>query len=99
MKKKAGFLNLKGNLFDSAIMKTSVITDEFRQRYLENPDDPMAFEGTRRRLRRARGLPRAHRRPEDSRSTANSLLFIRGVGPVGYPGAAEVVNMRAPRTC
>ena len=45
MRERAGFLVLKGNLFDSAIMKTSVITDEFRQRYLENPKDPMAFEG------------------------------------------------------
>ena len=60
--KEAGFLNLKGNLFDSAIMKTSVISEEFRERYLSNPDDPDAFEGTRRRVRRARGLSRAHQR-------------------------------------
>ena len=45
MKQDAGFINLKGNLFDSAIMKTSVISDEFRERYLSNPDDPHAFEG------------------------------------------------------
>ena len=45
MKKSAGFINLKGNLFDSAIMKTSVISEEFRKRYLSNPDDPEAFEG------------------------------------------------------
>ena len=45
LKEKAGFLNLKGNLFDSAIMKTSVISDEFRKRYLSNPKDPNAFEG------------------------------------------------------
>ena len=60
--KEAGFLNLKGNLFDSAIMKTSVISEEFRKRYLSNPGDPDAFEGTRRRVRRARGLSRPHQR-------------------------------------
>ena len=95
MKKKAGFLNLKGNLFDSAIMKTSVVTDEFRQRYLENPADPMAFEGTAVVFD---GPEDYHARIDDPKTkiTANSVLFIRGVGPVGYPGAAEVVNMRAP---
>jgi dihydroxy-acid dehydratase len=95
MKKKAGFLNLKGNLFDSAIMKTSVITDEFRQRYLDNPADPMAFEGTAVVFD---GPEDYHARIDDpkTRITANSILLIRGVGPVGYPGAAEVVNMRAP---
>ena len=95
MKKKAGFLNMKGNLFDSAIMKTSVITDEFRQRYLENPADPMAFEGTAVVFD---GPEDYHARIDDPKTkiTANSVLFIRGVGPVGYPGAAEVVNMRAP---
>ena len=95
MKKKAGFLNMKGNLFDSAIMKTSVITDEFRQRYLENPADPMAFEGTAVVFD---GPEDYHARIDDPKTkiTAASVLFIRGVGPVGYPGAAEVVNMRAP---
>ena len=95
MKKKAGFLNLKGNLFDSAIMKTSVITDEFRQRYLENPADPMAFEGPAVVFD---GPEDYHARIDDPKTkiTAHSVLFIRGVGPVGYPGAAEVVNMRAP---
>ncbi|HYN59049.1 MAG TPA: IlvD/Edd family dehydratase [Rubrivivax sp.] len=95
MKKKAGFLNLKGNLFDSAIMKTSVITDEFRQRYLENPADPMAFEGTAVVFD---GPEDYHARIDDPKTkiTAHSVLIIRGVGPVGYPGAAEVVNMRAP---
>jgi dihydroxy-acid dehydratase len=95
MKKSAGFLNLKGNLFESAIMKTSVITPEFRQRYLEDPADPMAFEGTAVVFD---GPEDYHARIDDpkTRITANSVLFIRGVGPVGYPGAAEVVNMRAP---
>jgi len=60
MQKKAGFLNMKGNLFDSAIMKTSVITDEFRQRYLENPADPMAFEGRAVVFDGHRGLPPPH---------------------------------------
>jgi dihydroxy-acid dehydratase len=95
MKKKAGFLNLKGNLFDSAIMKTSVITEEFRQRYLENPDDPMAFEGSAVVFD---GPEEYHARIDDPKTkiSAGSVLVIRGVGPVGYPGAAEVVNMRAP---
>ena len=95
MQKKAGFLNMKGNLFDSAIMKTSVITDEFRKRYLENPADPMAFEG---RAVVFDGPEDYHHRIDDPKMKidANTLLFIRGVGPVGYPGAAEVVNMRPP---
>ncbi len=94
--KEAGFLNLKGNLFDSAIMKTSVISEEFRDRYLSNPNDPDAFEGTRRRLRRARGLSRAHQRSRRSASTRTRILVIRGTGPIGYPGGAEVVNMQPP---
>jgi dihydroxy-acid dehydratase len=95
MKKKAGFLNMKGNLFDSAIMKTSVIGDEFRARYLDNPADPMAFEGTAVVFD---GPEDYHARIDDPKLgiDANSVLIIRGVGPVGYPGAAEVVNMRAP---
>jgi len=95
MQKKAGFLNLKGNLFDSAIMKTSVISDEFRKRYLENPADPMAFEG---RAIVFDGPEDYHKRIDDPKMKidANTMLFIRGVGPVGYPGAAEVVNMRPP---
>ena len=95
MQKKAGFLNMKGNLFDSAIMKTSVITEEFRKRYLENPSDPMAFEG---RAVVFDGPEDYHHRIDDPKMKidANTLLFIRGVGPVGYPGAAEVVNMRPP---
>ncbi len=95
MKTKAGFLNLKGNLFDSAIMKTSVITEEFRKRYLENPKDPMAFEG---KAIVFDGPEDYHARIDDEslRIDAHTMLFIRGVGPVGYPGAAEVVNMRPP---
>ncbi len=95
MQKKAGFLNIKGNLFDSAIMKTSVITPEFRQRYLENPNDPMAFEG---KAIVFDGPEDYHHRIDDPKMKidAHTVLFIRGVGPVGYPGAAEVVNMRPP---
>jgi dihydroxy-acid dehydratase len=95
MKTAAGFLNMKGNLFDSAIMKTSVITEEFRNRYLSNPKDPNAFEG---RAIVFDGPEDYHSRIDDPKLEIDEfcLLFIRGVGPVGYPGAAEVVNMRAP---
>ena len=95
MKTQAGFLNLKGNLFDSAIMKTSVISEEFRKRYLSNPKDPMAFEG---RAVVFDGPEDYHARIDDPKLDINekTLLFMRGAGPVGYPGAAEVVNMRAP---
>ncbi|MDE2385159.1 MAG: dihydroxy-acid dehydratase family protein [Alphaproteobacteria bacterium] len=95
IKKTAGFKMLHGNLFDSAIMKTSVISEEFRQRYLSNPKDPGAFE--------AKAI--VFDGPEDYHANIdnpklgvdeNTILFIRGVGPMGYPGAAEVVNMRAP---
>ena len=95
MKGDAGFLHFKGNLFDSAIMKTSVITPEFRERYLADPADPMAFEGTAAVFD---GPEDYHRRIDDPalELSEHSVLFMRGVGPVGYPGAAEVVNMRAP---
>ena len=91
----AGFLNLKGNLFDSAIMKTSVISDEFRQRYLSNPDDPEAFEG---RAVVFDGPEDFHHRIDDPAENIDEscVLFMRGAGPKGYPGGAEVVNMRAP---
>jgi dihydroxy-acid dehydratase len=93
--KTAGFLNLKGNLFDSAIMKTSVISEEFRKRYLSNPKDPDAFEG---RAVVFEGPEDYHHRIEDPKLgiDESSILFIRGVGPVGYPGSAEVVNMQPP---
>ncbi len=95
MKAHAGFLNLSGNLFDSAIMKTSVISPEFRQRYLENPKDPNAFEGTAVVFD---GPEDYHHRIDDPtlKLDGNSILFMRGTGPVGYPGGAEVVNMRPP---
>jgi len=95
LKQHAGFKVLSGNLFDSAIMKTSVISDEFRQRYLSNPKDPNAFEG---RAVVFDGPEDYHRRIEDPslQIDANTMLFIRGVGPIGYPGSAEVVNMQPP---
>ncbi|MFK7751420.1 MAG: IlvD/Edd family dehydratase [Sedimentitalea sp.] len=91
----AGFLNFKGNLFDSAIMKTSVISDEFRTRYLENPDDPNAFEG---RAIVFDGPEDFHHRIDDESLgiDAHCVLIMRGAGPIGYPGGAEVVNMRPP---
>ncbi len=95
MQKQAGFLNLKGNLFDSAIMKTSVISDHFRERYLSDPKDPNAFEG---RAIVFEGPEDYHKRIDNPRLKMDDtcMLFVRGVGPVGYPGAAEVVNMQPP---
>ncbi|WP_454759878.1 IlvD/Edd family dehydratase [Caulobacter segnis] len=92
---RAGFAVMRGNLFNSAIMKTSVISQEFRDRYLSNPDDPDAFEGDAIVFD---GPEDYHHRIDDPSVgiTANSILFMRGAGPIGYPGAAEVVNMRAP---
>jgi dihydroxy-acid dehydratase len=92
---KSGFLVLRGNLFDSAIMKTSVISREFRDRYLSNPEDPDAFEG---RAVVFDGPEDYHARIDDPSLNIDShcVLFMRGTGPIGYPGGAEVVNMRAP---
>lgn len=92
---KAGFRVLRGNLFESAIMKTSVISPEFRSRYLSDPKDPDAFEGA----------AVVFDGPEDYRARIDdpaleiderSILVMRGTGVIGYPGAAEVVNMHAP---
>ncbi len=92
---EAGFMNLSGNLFDSAILKTSGITDEFRDRYLSNPDDPNAFEG---RAMVFDGPEDFHKRIDDPAMGIDEhcILIMRGVGPIGYPGGAEVVNMRPP---
>ncbi|AXB79294.1 IlvD/Edd family dehydratase [Novosphingobium sp. P6W] len=92
---EAGFLVLSGNLFDAAIMKTSVISDEFRARYLSNPNDPEAFEGPAVVFD---GPEDYHHRIDDPSVgiTPETLMFMRGAGPIGYPGAAEVVNMRPP---
>jgi dihydroxy-acid dehydratase len=95
LKKDAGFIVLRGNLFDSAIMKTSVISPQFRERYLSNPEDPEAFEGPAVVFD---GPEDYHHRIDDPSLgiTTDTLLFMRGAGPVGYPGSAEVVNMRPP---
>ena len=95
LKADAGFINLKGNLFDSAIMKTSVISPAFRAAYLSNPDDPNAFEG---RAVVFDGPEDYHHRIDDPAEAidARCILVMRGAGPKGYPGGAEVVNMRAP---
>ncbi|TDT77003.1 dihydroxy-acid dehydratase [Litoreibacter halocynthiae] len=95
MLKDAGFINLKGNLFDSAIMKTSVISEEFRTRYLSNPDDPEAFEG---RAIVFDGPEDFHHKIDDESLGVDEhcILIMRGAGPKGYPGGAEVVNMRPP---
>jgi dihydroxy-acid dehydratase len=92
---EAGFKVLTGNLFSSAIMKTSVISDEFRTRYLSNPKDPGAFEG---RVVVFDGPEDYHARIEDPalKIDAYTILIMRGAGPIGYPGSAEVVNMQPP---
>ncbi len=91
----AGFIVLSGNLFDSAIMKTSVISAEFRARYLSNPDALEVFEGP---VVVFDGPEDYHARIDDPtlEIDVGTLLVMRGAGPIGYPGAAEVVNMRAP---
>jgi dihydroxy-acid dehydratase len=95
LKKHAGFKVLSGNLFDSAVMKISVISEEFRERYLSNPNDPNAFEG---RAVVFDGPEDYHHRIDDPslQIDERTMLFIRGVGPIGYPGSAEVVNMQPP---
>jgi dihydroxy-acid dehydratase len=95
MRKDAGFVVLKGNLFDNAVMKLSVISEEFRDRYLSNPKDPEAFEG---RAIVFDGPEDYHHRIDDPSLNIDErcMLFIRGTGPIGYPGGAEVVNMQPP---
>ena len=95
LRQNAGFLVLSGNLFDSALMKTSVISADFRQRFLSRP----GAEG----IHEARAI--VFEGPEDYHDRLNDpdlaidencILFIRNVGCVGYPGSAEVVNMQPP---
>jgi dihydroxy-acid dehydratase len=95
MKKQAGFKVLKGNLFDSAIMKTSVISDDFRKRFLSDPKDRNAFEG---RAVVFDGPEDYHHRIDDPslKIDDRTILFMRGAGAIGYPGSAEVVNMQPP---
>ena len=95
MLENAGFIILKGNIFDSAVMKTSVISDNFRSQYLSKPNSKNVFE-----LRAIvfEGPEDYHSRINDSQLNIdiNCILVIRGCGPVGYPGSAEVVNMQPP---
>ena len=94
--KQAGFLVLSGNLFDSAIMKTSVIEGSFRRRYLDDPDDPNAFEGP---VWVFDGPEDYHDRIDDPAEaiSEDAILVMRGSGVIGHPGSAEVVNMRPPK--
>jgi dihydroxy-acid dehydratase len=86
---------LSGNLFDNAIMKTSVISAEFRKRYLSDAEHPNVFEG---RAIVFDGPEDYHARIDDPSLGIDEdcMLFMRGVGPIGFPGAAEVVNMQPP---
>jgi len=91
----AGYVVMSGNLFDSAVMKISVIDKEFRERFLSNPDRPNVFEG---KAIVFEGPEDYHHRIEDPDLGVEdqSVLIIRNCGPVGYPGSAEVVNMQPP---
>jgi len=91
----AGFLVMKSNFFSSAIMKTSVISKEFRDRYLSDPKNLNVFNG---KAIVFEGPEDYHKRINDKKLKIdeNSILIIRGCGPVGYPGSAEVVNMQPP---
>src|SRR5918911_876568 len=95
LKGQAGFLVLSGNLFDFAIMKTSVISEEFRRRYLSEPGREGVFEGRAVVFDSAEDY---HARINDPSLDIDehSILVIRGAGPVGWPGSAEVVNMQPP---
>ena len=93
MKQKAGFIVLKGNLFESAIMKTSVISKSFKDKFLSNPGKEGVLEG---KVIVFEGSEDYHDRLNDKSldMNENSILVIRGAGPVGWPGSAEVVNMQ-----
>ena len=91
----AGFLVLKGNFFNSAIMKTSVISEDFKKRYLSDPKNPNTFTCNAIIFE---GPEDYHKRINDKKLNIDekSILIIRGCGPIGYPGSAEVVNMQPP---
>ena len=95
MKERAGYVVLSGNIFDSAVIKVSVIDETFRKRFLSNPEHPNVFEG---KAIVFEGPEDYHQRIEDPNLgvVEQSVLIIRNVGPVGYPGSAEVVNMQPP---
>jgi dihydroxy-acid dehydratase len=95
IKSEAGMMVLSGNLFDSAIMKISAVSEDFKTRYLSNPDDPYAFELNAVVFE---GPEDYHARINDPKLPVDeqSILVIRGCGTLGYPGSAEVVNMMLP---
>ena len=95
LKQSAGLTVLSGNLFDGAVMKLSVISDEFRERYLSDPASPGRFDA---KVVVFDGPEDYHHRIDDPALGIDerTILVIRGAGPVGYPGGAEVVNMRPP---
>jgi dihydroxyacid dehydratase/phosphogluconate dehydratase len=95
LRKNAGFVVVKGNLFDSAVMKTSVISQDFRERYLSKPGEENVHTGRAVVFEGPEHYHAAINEP-GLQIDANSILFIRGVGCVGYPGSAEVVNMQPP---
>jgi dihydroxyacid dehydratase/phosphogluconate dehydratase len=95
LREKAGFLVLAGNLFDFGIMKTSVISEEFRERYLSRPGSEGVFEA--RAIVFEGGEDYHHRINDPSLAIdADCILVMRGAGPIGWPGSAEVVNMQPP---
>ena len=95
LQERAGFLVMSGNLFDFAIMKSSVISDEFRRRYLNQASGAGVFEG---RAVVFDGAEDYHARINDPALEIDerTILVIRGAGPIGWPGSAEVVNMQPP---
>jgi dihydroxy-acid dehydratase len=95
MREHAGFVVVKGNLFESAVMKTSVISKDFRERYLSKPGEENVHTGRAVVFEGPEHYHAAINEP-GLQIDANSILFIRGVGCVGYPGSAEVVNMQPP---
>ncbi len=92
---KAGFMVLSGNLFDFAILKTSVIGPAFRARYLSRPGSEGVFEA---RAIVFDGSDDYHHRINDPALAIDEdcILVIRGSGVIGWPGSAEVVNMQPP---
>ena len=95
MKDKAGFLVLRSNFFDTAIMKMSVVSEEFKKRYLSDSEHPMQFTARAIVFDGPEHYHNEINNPELN-IDENCILIIRGCGPIGYPGSAEVVNMQPP---
>ena len=95
LRRQAGFLILSGNLFDAALIKTSVISERFRERYLSKPGDEDCFEC---RAVVFEGPEDYHERVNDPELAIdeNTMLVVRGCGPIGFPGSGEIVNMQPP---